>query len=292
MSSKANPARSDCAVVLTVDAKFLPYGLFLIDQIARTIPERQFDLCILTTAAALSHPLIQEHGVRVVSLPPNVMQADFPHSDRISIATYLRFYIASQLGDDYRRVLYLDSDIYFRRGDLDRLLRADIGTKPLAGARDPIQFRRPKFVHRDMKQLGFDRFPYLSAGVQLIDTAQFRAQRIAEQAVELASSRPNDMLVYDQTALNGVLQGNFAELPPVWNWLYGFRTMFLTELYDPPFLHFAGRRKPWGPINGQIPARYIEAYQSFFRQHFPQLVDTVPPPVAPSQSKAAHLTGC
>lgn len=276
------------AVVFTVDKKFLPYCLFTIDQIANLHPDRPFDFVIVTQDNLPDHPMLRTHNIRICNLADDAVGADFPHTDRISVATYLRFYIARALSS-YSRLLYLDSDLYIRRGNFAKLLSADMGKHPLAGARDPVQFRHPKRHPSDMKGLGLGPFKYLSAGVQLIDTSRYNSLQIGEAAVKLAVSQPEKMTVYDQTAINAVLRGNFAELPPIWNWLYGFRTIYFTEIYDPPIIHFAGRRKPWNTFNGEIPARYCVAYSEFFKKHFPELTNTLSVAKPISENRLAHM---
>ncbi len=287
VQSLSGTQRNAHAIVFTVDAKFLPYGLFTIDQIAMLYPDAPFDYIIVTQDDLPDHPLIDAHSIRICNLAKDAVGSDFPHTDRISAATYLRFYIARAL-PVYSRLLYLDSDLYIRRGNFPKLLSSDIGNHPLAGARDPVQFRHPNFHSPDMKGLGLGRFKYLSAGVQLIDTSRYNSMHIGEQAVELAVAKPEKMAVFDQTAINAVLKGGFAELPPIWNWLYGFRTLYFTEIYDPPILHFAGRRKPWNTFGGEIPKRYCDSYRSFFQQHFPKLADTMPAVKPTSENRLTH----
>lgn len=276
------------AIALTVDRKYLPHALFVIDQIAALHPNRDFDFCILTNDDLPHHALIQTHSIRISKLSEQEILKDFAHSERISVATYLRFFVARQF-PEYERILYLDSDLFIRRGDFSRLLRADIGPHAIAAARDPAQFRHPGRLSRDMRALKLPYFPYASAGVLLIDTARFAEEKISERALELALARPQDMELFDQTALNATLLGNFAELPAGWNWLYGFRTLYFTELYDPPILHFAGRRKPWNTGDGQFPVRYGKAYRDFYQRHFPDLVQTLPTSQGPSNNKLAHI---
>ena len=84
-------ASSDCAIVFTVDQKFLPFALFLIDQIGSRNPERNFDFCIVSTERLTAHPLIEKHRVRICNLSVESVLAAFSSSDRISVATYLGF---------------------------------------------------------------------------------------------------------------------------------------------------------------------------------------------------------
>ena len=80
-----------------------------------------------------------------------------------------------------------------------------IGAHPLAGARDPVQFRRPDPICKDMKAMGFGCFRHLSFGGQLIDTTRYNEIHIEKRAEEFATTRPEEMMVYDQSAINAVL---------------------------------------------------------------------------------------
>lgn len=287
-ATHASECVDPAAVVFTVDKKFLPHALFVANQIARLHPARDFDFGIMTMDDLGSHPLIDDLEVKVVRLQEGQVLRSFPHSERISVATYLRFLVPDAF-PNYRRILYLDSDLYVRRGDFARLLRADIGDHAIAAARDPVQFRRPHRISKDMKRLNLGDFLYLSAGVLLIDTTRFREKGIAQKALSLVADHPNDMLLFDQTALNAVVQGDFAELPPGWNWLYGFRTLYFTELYDPPILHFAGKRKPWNTFGGEFPVRFGREYAAFLGRHFPEAAREMKALAPPSCNRLAHL---
>lgn len=288
LRSKSGEQVHPHAVVITVDRNYFDYGLFVIDQIATLNPQRAFDFAIVTLDDLPHHALIDRHSVRVCKLDDNGVFADFPHSERISVATYLRFYITRAL-PEYRRALYLDVDIFVARGDIKKLMEIDMGSHPLAGVRDPAQFRHPKRISHDMQGMGFGQFKYLSAGVQLMDVAQYNEMRIGERAVELAVEQPENMRVFDQTAINAILQGGFAELSPVWNWHYGFRTIYFTEIYNPAVIHFAGRRKAWNTLNGEFPCRYAETMRSFFKEHFPERAASMPACQPVSQRKLAHV---
>lgn len=275
-------------ICVTIDGNYLPYGLFVLDQIAALHPApRDFDLCIVTTGPLPDHPLTHDLGVRICTLRSDALSG-FPRNTHIPVATFMRLHCARALVD-YDRILYLDCDLFIRRGDFEALLNVDMGPHPVARARDPFQFRHPNRIPKDMKKLGLGAFKYLSAGVQLIDTKRYNELEIGEQALAMGKARPDDLLTLDQSAINAVLQGGFGELPPGWNWLYGFRTIYFTELYDPPILHFAGRRKPWNTLNGEFPERYSAVYRAFFNTHFPELAAAMPPFTPPSKNRKAHL---
>ena len=285
--NRAPSSRS--AVFLTVDTGYFCHALFVIEAIARSNPRHDFDFCIVTTDILPDHKLLDRHEVRVCRLALGAAFASLPSSERISVASYLRLFVPRVFQDEYDRLLYLDSDIVYRRGDISALIQSDLGGRPIAGVREPSQLRRKNFTPDDMTGLGLGFFKMMNAGVQLIDTRAFNALEVGERAIELAFSKPDKMLAYDQTALNAVLHGDFAELSPVWNWLYGFRTIYYTELYDPAIIHFAGRRKPWNHLNGEFPIKYSNLYRDFYGEHFPEKLAAMPASAKPSQVKLRHL---
>lgn len=276
-------------IVLTADNNYVPYALFFIDQIANAHPDRDFDFCLLTQDDIAPHPLIDQHCIRICKFNNLAIAEKLPSLENIPIATFFRIFAPGSLGNDYRRILYLDCDMFYLRGDLSKLLNIDMGRHALAGARDPIQFRRKNYVPKDMRGLGLGYFKYISAGLLVIDTALFNTREIGNAVMNLVLEKPEKMAVLDQTALNAILQGDWAELPPTWNWLYNFRTIYYTELFDPAILHFVGRRKPWKHLNGEYPAKYSNAYRAFFKENFPSMYEAMPPCAKPSSIKLGHL---
>lgn len=277
-------------IVLAADQNFVPYALFFIDQIATAHPNRDFDFCLLTQDDIAPHPLIDAHDVRICTFTHIELQAKLPAQGHISIAAFLRIFAAEFLAADYARMLYLDCDMFYLRGDLSKLLNADIGAHAVAACRDPIQFRRKHHTSKDMRDLGYGYFRYLNSGLLLIDTKRFNAAnygaKMSDLILELAGG---DQVYLDQSIINATLKGDWAELPLIWNWHYNFRTLYYTELFNPAILHFVGRRKAWNHLNGEYPAKYSDAYRAFFKQHFPVLYNDMPPCARPSTIKRGHL---
>jgi len=277
-------------IVLAADNNFVPYALFFIDQIANAHPDRDFDFCLLTQDDIAPHQLIDKHGIRICKFTHIEMESHLPKSGHISTAAFLRIFAPEFLVADYKRMLYLDCDMFYRRGDLSKLITADIGDHAVAAARDPIQYRRKNHTPKDMRDLGLGYFRFLSSGLMLIDIERFNAAGYAEKmiglAVELAAG---DQVFLDQSIINAVLKGDWAELPLTWNWLYNFRSIYYTELFDPAILHFVGRRKAWNHLNGEYPAKYADAYRAFFKQHFPAMYQAMPASQPPSNAKRGHL---
>ncbi len=76
----------------------------------------------------------------------------------------------------YRRILYLDSDIFVEGCDISRLLEVDIGPHPLAAVLDAPFFYEPNHRANEFVKAGLPAVPYANSGVQVIDTKLFVEQ--------------------------------------------------------------------------------------------------------------------
>ncbi|HHX89221.1 MAG TPA: glycosyltransferase family 8 protein [Paracoccus sp.] len=257
------------AIYLCCDARFLPYALFLIDQIATKTPTRDFDLVLMSSSVLPHHPLLDTHDVRVVQIDLGQLEAELPVNARISLASYLRIFGPGIFAADYDRMLYLDADIFYQRGDLSKLLRRDMKGFAIAAVRDMPQMRKPKRLPGDFKVMGLSQAKYFNAGMMLIDVAQWHEQQIEARALELAARVGDKLAYHDQSALNGTVQGKWLEMSPVWNFTYSHQSMFFSSMFDVCFYHFVGRRKPFMGSYGGFPLRFTEPYRRFMTDHFP-----------------------
>ncbi|MCC5985946.1 MAG: glycosyltransferase family 8 protein [Rhodobacteraceae bacterium] len=263
------------AIYLCCDARFFPYALFLIDQIATRNPARDFDLVLMSSTTLPTHPLLETHDVRVVQIDLDELDIKLPVDARISLASYLRIFGPGIFADDYDRLLYLDADIFYQRGDLSKLLRRDMQGFAIAGVRDLPQMRKPRRVPDDFKVMGLPQAKYFNAGVMLIDVPQWQADRIEARALEFAARMGDKLKLQDQSALNGIVQGQWLEMSPVWNFIYQQQTMFFSSMFDVCFYHFVGRRKPFMGSYGGVPMRFTEPYRRFMAAHFPEALPAV-----------------
>ena len=188
---------------------------------------------------------------------------------RIPLAAYLRILFPRALRDDYRRVLYLDADVFYQRGDLPRLLDLDMTGKPVAAVRDLPQIRKPLRTNVDMETAGEFHFKYLNSGVLLIDTPAYLTAGVDDTAFAHARRLGEKLTAHDQSALNLALRGDWLELNPVWNYIYTHQTMYFAGFFDVCFYHFCGRRKPFKGKYGGFARRFTEPYRRFFTEHWP-----------------------
>ncbi len=272
------PETNDCAVTMGCDSNYLPYALHLAWQIAVKAPRRRFDILILTLVPLPLPDWAEAMGIRNVAMPlrPPWAACD---PQQFGPALYLYLSAIPDLAGRYRRILKLDSDIWYEAGDLDRLLHADIGSHPLAAVRDVIALYRERRGHAtEFKDRGLPAFRYLNAGVQIIDTAAWVTQEMERRLLDTHAAEGAKLLLADQTLLNLTLRGRFAELAPCWNWMSNSRLNLATFRYAPRFRHFCGINKPWRDPHGMLEARFRDGYADFFRTFLPEALPRLEDP--------------
>jgi hypothetical protein len=272
---QSRPAQHRRAVYLCADAKFMPYTLFLANQIAAAHPARDFDICIVSTNPIAPHPLYDVLGLRAVQIDTGAMESHVLVSDRIGYAAYLRVFMPSLWHGEYDRLFYLDGDVYYQRGDLSALMDHPMAGCALAAVPDCRYWGRPDYYAEDIRDVGAPNAPYFNSGVLLIDVPAFVKKGYADAVLSLIFTRGKDLGGHDQTALNVVLANAWAELPLQWNYQYHYTTMLWSTYIDVCLYHFVGTRKPFYAKYGANARRFTTPYRQFFAQHFPHLVDKI-----------------
>ena len=254
------PRNPTSAVVMACDAGYAPYALVLAQSIIASHPVRDFDILIFSQDAIAVPQGLADAGVRVEGFARANPYTNGPHVSRHGADTYLRLLLPEQLAGRYGRLLYLDSDILCMGGDLGRLLKADMQGHALGAIRDNTQWRTPGRLLPEFRAMKRSARPYFNAGVLLIDTAAWMAQGIGAQCEALFAQKAQIMTRHDQSLLNIVADGQWAELSPVWNWQYTWSSRFFADLAGPKLVHFIGARKPWKDVKKALPARFRAPY--------------------------------
>jgi Glycosyl transferase family 8 len=264
------PPTSRTAVVFACDGNYSPFAQFAAAQIARLDPNRRFDICVCTTDGSLSLSKgLAADGIRLCRIATSGAFSTLALDSRRTEATYLRLALPAALAHQYSRLLYLDSDVFIQGGDFASLLNLDIGGRAIAAVRDNLQWRTPGRRPEEFRRMGLSAVPYLNAGVLLIDVAAFLEQRLLERCLEFAEQHPTTLLRNDQSLVNLVLRGDWAEISPCWNWQYTRASMLFEALEGAHIIHFIGPKKPWRHTGGALPLKFRHAYQAFFAVHFP-----------------------
>ncbi|MFD1797646.1 glycosyltransferase family 8 protein [Paracoccus aurantiacus] len=256
----------DVAVVVACDANYLPYAAVAALQLAG---RGEYDV-LIGGPEPLSLPAFLQNAEigHVAAVDREILDA-LPTDARRSIATYMELFFARALHGIYRRILVLDSDVIFERGDPGRLLRADMLGHAVAAVRDNRQWRTPKRRVREFRQLGRPAAPYFNAGVVMIDTDAWAQAGLTAKAADFARNHLAG-LGRDQALMNGMLYGDWAEISPLWNWQFTWSSAQLMAVADPCIVHFIGPHKPWlDSADGIVPLRLRQDYARILPAHFP-----------------------
>lgn len=264
------------AVVMACDANYAPYAFFMAKQIDSAHPGRDFDICIFSHDEIKMPDGLSELDVNIEFIAGESPFRNSLNPSRHSDATYLRLLLPELVSNRYKRLLYLDSDIYVSGTGINRLFALDMLEAPLAAVRDNTQWRTPRRLVPEFKILGLPYAPYFNAGVLLIDVKRYRSEGILAQCLQLLNTYPEALLRHDQSLLNLVLRGRWTELSPVWNWQYTWSSRFFADLAEPKLIHFIGPRKPWKDNSNHLPSRFRSAYKKFLVMHFPNRPHIVP----------------
>ncbi|WP_110813694.1 glycosyltransferase family 8 protein [Pseudoroseicyclus aestuarii] len=263
------PARHRRAIAFCADANYLPYALFAAAQIAALSPGRDFDICLCSDAELSLPPALAPLGLRAVTIDTGGAFDGLRLDRRRTASAYLRLALPQALRADYDRILYLDGDIFVQGGDFGALLGLDIGPHAVAAVRDNQQWRTPRRLPEQFRRMGWKTAPYFNSGVMLIDTARWLEADLGTRAVAFGRQHKDRLIGHDQTLLNCLLRGDWAEISPVWNWQYTQRTRLFEAMRMPHVVHFIGATKPWKDPQGALSPRFAAAMAAFFSGAMP-----------------------
>jgi hypothetical protein len=284
----SRPAASRFAIAFCCDANYLPFALCAADRI-RALPGTGDIDILLCSSGDLAVPETLAHlGIRVCRVEFGELFDGLRLDAGRTPEIYLRLALPAAFARDYDRILYMDSDIFVQGGDFGALLRVDLGTHPLGAVRDNRQWRTPSRRPEQFQRLGLKASPYFNGGVQLLDVARYNEKKVLERCVAFGRAHATKLMRHDQNLLNAVLQGDWAELSPVWNWQYTWSSRLFEAMAEAHVLHFIGTRKPWNHSQGEYPLRFRRAFQAFIERHFPGR-KPLPPEGPPPFGNGAYL---
>ncbi len=258
-------------IVLVCNDGFLNHALFVCQQLA-CIKHRDFDI-VIASGENLKH-----------SIPENIIfiqeeMDDFtnqlPEIPRLRNFAYWRIPVIQKLSEIYDVILYLDTDIFINDPtQIMDLLCVDMKDYALAAVRDVHQMTRPNRMPQEHKSLNLPSVPYFNSGVLLIQSSQWIIQNYFEKIKYLTKNNIKNLYCHDQSLLNLVTEGHWLELSPTWNWQYSRKNNYISEVFSPILIHFAGPHKLWHTPTQDIPRRYWNAYHNYLFDQKIQGVNT------------------
>ena len=155
----------------------------------------------------------------------------------ITQAMYYRYLFADMLPSAITKIIYLDADIICK-GDILPLWQTDLQGKVLGAVRD---WGEAKSCDR----IGLKNGRYFNSGVLLMDLTKWRQQKLTLQLFQWLEQVGNTKILWgDQDALNGVIDGDFIELPKKYNCIVINNTT-LKETAETIIIHYIDYIKPW-----------------------------------------------
>lgn len=175
-------------------------------------------------------------------------------SDHVSFATYYRIVIPDLLVNQTNKVLYLDTDMVVCK-NIKRLWETEMANYTIAAVNE-LNFDGPS-------RLGFDSgYKYFNAGVLLINTKLWAEAGLKETLFTYIKTYQNQLVFWDQDALNASLYKQRLPIEPQWNQLgsvFEVSNETLLRVYtqaeintmkqSPCIIHYSGSSKPWDYLN-------------------------------------------
>lgn len=188
---------------------------------------------------------------------------NFPiNNSSISLATYLRLFIADLLPAEIEKALYLDSDILVL-SNIDQLYNLDISNYALAAVEDIDN----KNFYRSKNSI-----PYFNAGVILFNISFLRKNNFTHSAINFIAKNKAKLNYHDQDVLNALLGEYTSFVSLKWNLLDCFfweppfiqKTrieMLEASKKNPAIIHFSGIVKPWHKFSNHPYTKLYLSYQ-------------------------------
>ncbi len=173
-------------------------------------------------------------------------------SPYFSVAALYRLLLPGHLSGQFDRLLYLDADVRVCE-PITALLSLDLRGHSIAASPTP---QLPTLVNLNggaeryqaaFRALGMTPpFRYFNSGVMVIDVESWLYQSLGSKALSFLRSNLAICPFIDESALNAVLDGDFAALSPLWNHRgWASHVPEIKKQIQPVIMHYDGPIKPW-----------------------------------------------
>ena len=155
----------------------------------------------------------------------------------ITQSMYYRYLFAEMLPKSVKRLIYMDADIICK-GDILQLWQTDLQGRVLGAVRDWGEAK-------SCVRIGLKNGRYFNSGVLLMDLVKWRQQQLTQKLFQWLEQVGDTKILWGvQEALNGVIDGDFVELPKKYNCI-GINNTVLKAEPDDVIVHYIDYVKPW-----------------------------------------------
>jgi lipopolysaccharide biosynthesis glycosyltransferase len=263
-----SPQQHENVVFFTTDQTYLP-SAWVAARAAAAEPGRNFDVLLLVEKSAAAN-IPAPPGCRLLAIELPEIIRHWPSPSHMSVFSYLRLAAPNLWLTQYRRALYLDSDIRIA-GPLAPLFSLDLRGATLAMVEDCGNLMRDaaSFENFSRYRATIGQNPasiYFNAGVTLFDLAAWRAQSAWPRAIEYVQTHGDRLIFMDQDVLNSLCGGKILELSPAWNFFAHYLSSGLEAELAPRIFHYADILKPWRDPEWRLihAASHVEAFAALF----------------------------
>ena len=245
------------AVCLCTDQRMIIPALFVADAVRSysKTSDNTFDIIIFAEPSEVTdvqRQWMEKRGILLCDdMDMSRMRGVGKFQERLSPATLMKLLLAEHLAGRYDKILYLDCDLTIH-GDVAAIFSMD--TAPFALAAVPsgrvmieLSERQRKEFEDQFRNLGMTKpYRFFNSGVLYIDVNRWNNEKIGSRALDFIRQNPDLCTLVDEHALNAILDGNIAQLSPVWNmrppprWRRG-----KFNIGQPVIIHYTGDDKPW-----------------------------------------------
>jgi lipopolysaccharide biosynthesis glycosyltransferase len=251
------PPAARNAICLCVDRRMLIPAFFVAKSILsmRSSSSEPFDIIIFAEASEVEdvhRHWMEEQGIKLCDdLDMRRLRGVAKLQDRLSEATLVKLTIAGHLAGRYDKLLYLDADLTIH-DDISALFRMETGEFPFAA----VSSGRSWTFHRAIeweravehfRSLGMTPpYHFFNTGVLYIDIGKWNEADVAGRVLSFIRQNAETCYLPDEHGLNGVINGRFSELSPIWNCLpvLPWRAE-VVDIVKPVIVHHIGHDKPW-----------------------------------------------
>lgn len=264
------------AVCLCADRRMLIPALFVADSIrshSHTSSNR-FDLIVFSEPSEVTDVHRQWMEQRGILLCDEMDMSYLPGFEkfckRLSTATLMKLLLAEYLAGQYDRILYLDCDLTIH-GDVAAIFSLEtapfvLAAVPAGRIVEDLSERSRQQMQEHFCALGMTKpYRYFNSGVLYIDVARWNRENLGHRTLDFIRQNPELCPLPDEDGLNAVLDGNIAQLSPIWNTRPAPRWRKVPfDFSNPVIIHHAGRLKPWRRFcHGRALFRDLAAYRLY-----------------------------